>query len=128
MGIGRRRPPGEESTDVGPSGLEEADVVDYVVEEADGGITLRMTETRPWDGGADQVDQLMAKLNSYVAFIQSGDLEAEFPSAAGRPVRIVLQSWHMPEGEVTDALPTIRDGLAAMGVDFDVEVIGGAGW
>lgn len=113
---------------MGPSSLEQPDVVDYVVEEADGGITLRMTETRSWDGGAAQVDQLMAKLNSYVAFIRSGELDAEFPVAAGRPVRIVLQSWHMPQNEVTEALPTIRDGLAALGIEFDVEVTGGAGW
>ncbi|MBW3556236.1 MAG: hypothetical protein KY454_04760 [Actinobacteria bacterium] len=128
MGIGRRGARGDKSTKVGPSGLEQPDVVDYVVEEADGAITLRMTETRPWDGGPAQVDQLMAKLNSYVAFIRSGDLEAECIVAAGRPVRIVLQSWHMPQGEVTEAFPTIRDGLAGLGIEFDVEVAGGAGW
>lgn len=127
MGV-RRRPGGETSTDVGPSGLEEPDVVDYVVEEADGRVTLRMVETRPWDGGAAQVDQLMAKLNAYVAFIRSGELEAQLPVAAGRPVRVVLQAWHMPHGEVTEAFPTIREGLATLGVEFDVEVIGGAGW
>lgn len=116
------------ATDVGPSGLEQPDVVDRIVEEGDGSISLVIKETRPWDGGAAQVDQLVAKVNSYVTFVADGQLVEHVPDAEGRPVRIVLYAFFVPAGEVVEALGTIRAALAEKGLGLEVRIVGGAGF
>ncbi|MEO6120846.1 MAG: DUF6572 domain-containing protein [Acidimicrobiales bacterium] len=130
MGLRRRSDggDGDSCSDVGPSGLEQPDVVDYVVDEADGTISMVISETRPWDGGREQVDQLMAKVNAYVTFVGNGALVEQLPAAEGRPVRVLLHAFHVPAGEVTEALPILKDGLDSLGLGFDIQVLGGAGW
>ncbi len=118
----------EPSADLGPSGLEQPDVIDYVVEEADGTFSLVAVETRPWDGGRPQIDQLMAKVNAYAAYLLDGQLTRDHPGAQGRPVRVVLQAFYIPVGDVTEALGLIREALAGEGIGFDVTILGGAGF
>lgn len=116
------------SAELGPSGVERPDVVDYVVEEADGTFSLVAVETRPWDGGRGQIDQLVAKINSYVAYILDGQLTEDYPAARGRPVRVLLQAFCIPVGETTEALGVIRDALSGEGIGFDVTIVGVAGF
>ncbi len=103
-----------------PSGLEEPGIIDLITREFDGCIGLLMIENRPWDGGRPQVDQLLAKVTTYVEFATEGRLVQQVPAAEDQPVRVVLNTVHPPEGEAVEALRVVEEGLADVGIDFEV--------
>ena len=71
--------------------VENPHAVDFVsIDEETGDIVLTITDDLPWDGEHGHLMALQEKLNGYLSFIESGELLASRPEAAGRRVRIAL--------------------------------------
>ena len=71
--------------------VENPQVVDFIsIDDASGDIVLTITDDLPWDGDHGHLMALQEKLNGYLSFIESGELLASRPEAAGRRVRISL--------------------------------------
>lgn len=51
-------------------------------------VVLTIADHLPWDDEHEHVLILQEKLNTYLAFIESGEIDESYPSAAGRKVRI----------------------------------------
>ena len=101
--------------------VEDADTVDLVAEDADHRqVALIMVEPRPWEGSEEQVDQLLAKLNRYVAFALEGELLEKLPEVAGKSLRVQLDCASAPPDELLD---TLRAGLEQHNIGFTVNVI-----
>lgn len=64
--------------------------VDVVAESAEGIIELVIVQDQRWTGSAAQTSSLQAKVQTYVSFAVDGPLVQQFPEAAGRPWRIVI--------------------------------------
>src|ERR1700681_2135590 len=65
--------------------LDNLEVVDAVGTEKDGGtIVLTIFDAWDWDDRREHLLALQAKLNSYFAFVESGQIYEAYPSAAGR--------------------------------------------
>lgn len=102
--------------------IENAETVDLIAKDAGHGeVSLIMVEPRPWDGSEQQVDQLLAKLNNYVAFALEGELLEKMPEVEGRSLRVQLDCASPPPDELVE---TIRTGLAQHNIGFTVNVIG----
>ncbi|QOY94009.1 hypothetical protein IM543_21240 [Massilia sp. UMI-21] len=66
-------------------------VVDFIaVDHEANAIVLTIADHLPWEADAGHFAALQEKLNVYLAFIESGELLAAYPEAAGRKVRIAL--------------------------------------
>ena len=70
--------------------LFDATKVDLVAGSADGIIELVVVQDQHWTGSDAQVSSLQGKVQTYVSFAIDGGLAQQFPEAAGRPWRIVL--------------------------------------
>lgn len=70
-----------------------------------------MSEDRPWENGSPQLLQLQEKVNTYVGFVESGQLAEEVPHAAGRPVKFELMTLYPLHGMALDLVERLRDFL-----------------
>src|SRR3954452_7545798 len=113
MGFGKRQ---EES-------LFDAAKVDLVAESADGTIDLVMVQDQPWTGSDAQVSSLQGKVQTYVSFALDGGLAQQFPEAAGRPWRIVLDcQTGSPDARTQSVLDVLATRLPEYGGSLLVRV------
>lgn len=102
--------------------IEDPDVVDLVAEDADHRqVELIIVETRPWEGSDQQVDQLVAKLNSYLRFAFDGTLLEKFPEAEGKSLLVQLHC--ASPGPPDELVETIRRGLEQHNIGFAVDIL-----
>jgi hypothetical protein len=72
--------------------IDQTDTVDFVTIEKDSGnVLLTISDHLDWEAaeGAHLL-LLQSKLNAYLRFIESGELQQKFPESAGRDVVINL--------------------------------------
>src|SRR5262245_44754670 len=70
--------------------IEQADTIDFVsIDDASGRVLLTISDHLNWD--QDEGAHLLMrqeKINSYLRFIESGEISIKFPQAQGRNVTI----------------------------------------
>lgn len=105
--------------------VQDADTIDHITLSSDGSTcNLLMIEDRPFTGSPGQNDQIMEKINTYLAFLQTGQLAQQFPDMAGKRVAVRLVCHEEPRGEaLLGLLQTAGRLFAKHGADFSVEVI-----
>ena len=77
--------------------IEQADVVDIVhVDRESGAIVLTLIDNLDWDPSCDGEHLLMLqeKLNTYLRFIESGELLQHYPTYQGRKIVISVACAH----------------------------------
>ncbi|GAA4200996.1 DUF6572 domain-containing protein [Actinocatenispora rupis] len=105
--------------------VRDGDTVDSITRSADGtAVTLLMIEDRAFDGSRQQVEQVVAKVNTYLRFIQTGQIHRELPDTLGRELRVRLVCQQAPEDELmVTALRSAGGMFARHSVDFGVDVL-----
>lgn len=99
--------------------IENPQVVDFVsIDGETGDIVLTITDDLPWDGDHAHLVALQEKLNGYLGFIESGELLASRPEAAGRQVRIALVHREPLTGFATRFLDSARAIIVDAGFGF----------
>jgi len=88
-------------------------------------VVLMMLEERPWANDPEQLSQLEAKFNAYLAYVFDGHLAQQYPSYENRDVCFRLDCAQSPRGEVENMLRAIQSHAAGEGVRFVVHVIQG---
>jgi hypothetical protein len=77
--------------------------IDVVTEHpATGVFALILVETGPWKAGTEDAElrRIQARLYDCVDVAVDGHLAATYPKSLGRPVRIQLDTYDIPEGLV----------------------------
>ncbi|HLH96423.1 MAG TPA: DUF6572 domain-containing protein [Xanthobacteraceae bacterium] len=95
--------------------IDQTDKIDFVhIEYATGDVLLTISDHLSWDEdeGAHLL-LLQAKMNTYLAFIEGGQMYRDIPEARGRPVVINLVEKYPLSGEAESffglARKTIQD-------------------
>jgi hypothetical protein len=70
--------------------VDQTNVVDAIgVDNATGDVVLTITDHREWTGSDNEHRLLLQeKLNTYLSFVESGELLESYPNAKGRAVLI----------------------------------------
>jgi hypothetical protein len=85
-------------------------------------VVLLMLEERPWGAAPEQLRQLEAKFNSYLAYVLDGHMVKQYPQYAGKRVCIRLDCAAVP-GENEQAMLTAMGNFAASeNLSFEVNV------
>ncbi len=85
-------------------------------------VVLLMLEERPWGTEPEQLRQLEAKFNSYLAYVLDGHMLKQYPQYAGKRVCVRLDCA-APPGEGEQAMLTSMGNFAASeNLSFDVNV------
>jgi hypothetical protein len=79
--------------------LDNLEVVDTVGTETDSGtIVLTIFDAWDWDDQRAHLLALQAKLNSYLSFVESGQIYKDYPEASGKTLRIdVISRYPVPD-------------------------------
>jgi hypothetical protein len=83
--------------------LDKLEVVDAVGTEKDSGtIVLTLFDAWDWDNQRQHLLALQTKLNSYLGFVESGQIYKDYPEAAGKTLRIdVISRYPVPDAALT---------------------------
>ena len=84
---------------------------------------LIMVETRNCDGGRAQLEQLQAKVNSYLEFVLSGEFTRKYPQAAGKRIRFQLDCPAPPAGEAAGFLQRLEAALRKHGIRLTINIL-----
>jgi len=80
--------------------IDETSIIDFIsTEEGTDQVTLTISDHLDWSMETEHLLVLQSKMNTYLKFIESGELEQEFPSASGKEVVIeVVGKYPLSEG------------------------------
>ena len=88
-------------------GVEQTTVIDAIgIDKVSGAVHLTIADALEWDAG--HLRLLQDKLNTYLAFVESGELYSAYRGAAGRPVVFDVRLRHRPDAEATRFLEQAR--------------------
>jgi hypothetical protein len=105
------------------TGIANPAVIDlFGVDQNTGEVLLVMNESRPWDGGHEQLHEMQEKFNAYASFILDGEMTEAHPELVGRKARIELRCQHIPDEEALGLLRAIHDQLELQAVKVEVVV------
>lgn len=107
-----------------PTGIEYPDVIDLVTYDPKGEeFAVIMHEYRPWFASPARMDELIRKINSYLQFVESGNLVRKFPKAAGKKVRLQLDCSELPPTEIAELIQQSQQLLLGRGITFALNII-----
>ena len=67
--------------------IEQTDVIDIIsTDKMSGEVILTISDHLDWSDGIAHQLLLQAKLNRYLAFVESGEILESYPNAKGRPI------------------------------------------
>ena len=102
--------------------VEQTNVVDYVGTSKDGHeVILTISDQLEWDAENKHLRLLQGKLNSYLRFIESGEILDAYPSAKGKPIVIKIYALHTPDGDVLEFLASNKNTIEEAGIGFRLE-------
>jgi len=99
--------------------------IDFVARSRDDEALLVVVEDRDWGPRGELLEELQAKLNTYLGFAEE-QLLTEYPELTGLPLHIQLRTVHSPgplEREFFELVD--RHVLAPMGIKWSWQVIRG---
>jgi hypothetical protein len=107
--------------------ITEPRVIDIwaIPKEPPGNVLLLITDHLEWGSKAEQGEHLLLlqeKINTYIAFIESGEIYTEIPGALGmHPVIRVLGLYELPE-QAECFIERVTETLEAVGIGFEFEL------
>ncbi len=103
----------------------QTDRIDLVATRPDSSVVkLVITDVLDWDDFENHVRLLQDKLNTYLAFVETGQLARmkDPPIPRSPDIHIVLALPHAPTRDATALFAEVREFLANVNIAFDVEV------
>ena len=95
----------------------ETRVIDAVgIEKQSGKVILTVSDHLEWND--DHLPVLEAKLNAYIAFIESGELLDAYPAARARQPVIDVVCKYPPSEEAEEYFSKVKSVLRGAGVEF----------
>ena len=107
--------------------IEKSDVVDAVgIEKATADVVLTIIDYLDWESSeAKHLQMLEEKLNTYLRFVESGELLESYPNAAGRRSVISLVGRCEPSAAALRFLAAARQTVEAAGCGFRFQTYAG---
>lgn len=104
--------------------VDDPKVIDIIHSEKEGGsVTLTVTDHLEW-GDGEHLIKLQEKLDSYLAFIESGEIFEQYPGATGKVIKLNVVCKYRPDPEGEKFLSLCREVIAKAGFEFSHEAHG----
>lgn len=107
------------------AGVGDPTRIDIVTHDPDtDAVVLIMTEMREWGSGGRLLPDLQAKFNTYLSFVESGQLAEKYPSWREKPVRIRVDCARPPGPMEREFFRRVeREWLAPASIGLEVAVL-----
>jgi hypothetical protein len=99
--------------------VEDTQRIDIIgVDGKSGDVVLTIADHLDWSDEYDHLKALQEKLNTYLAFIESGQMNESYPSAQGRKPVIDVVFKYEPSSMALDFLERASPMAAAVGAEL----------
>jgi hypothetical protein len=99
------------------------EVVDVISIDLMGNAVLTISDELMWNDNSDHLIALQNKINTYLEFIESGNLYEEYPNAKGRNITINVAAKYEPNDSAKSFLDKAKEVLQSAGYEFEFKVI-----
>jgi uncharacterized protein DUF6572 len=103
--------------------VDQTQVIDVVSQDKDGTIVLSISDHLDWDNGKQHLLILQEKINTYLNFIDSGEIYERYPDAKGHPIQIDVRFHYQPNMEARAFLAKVKPIVENSGYSFRFEQI-----
>lgn len=102
--------------------IEQTGVVDAIgVDDSTGQVVLTISDHLEWDN--DHLLLLQEKLNTYLSFVESGELLESYPNAKGREVLINVVCKYAPDQHSNVFLRQVCGIVEGAGIKFNYHIL-----
>ncbi len=105
---------GEESA----MSVDQPGVIDIVSKDKTGRIVLSISDHLDWENTEEHLRLLQEKINTYLRFLDSGEVYEKYPDARGRPIQIEVVLHHPPSLEARSFLAKVKPIVEGSGYGF----------
>jgi hypothetical protein len=103
--------------------VEQLDVVDIVsIDTSSGNVILTISDHLDWSDSLAHQTALQAKLNRYLAFVESGEIFSRYPDAKNRSIVIKIIFKFKPDLSGCQFLARAQDVIKSAGFELQQEV------
>jgi hypothetical protein len=99
--------------------VDDPDTVDIMSIDASGAIVLTISDHLEWTDSRSHQFTLQAKMNRYLAFVESGEVLEHHPEAKGRPVVIQVVTKCEPDADGQAFLRRAQGVMEKAGFGFE---------
>ena len=106
--------------------IEETGIIDAIgIDRQSGSVVLTISDHLNWgeDIESEHLFLLQEKLNSYLRFIENGELHAVYPKAAGRSIVIQIVAKYLPSFEAEDFIAQASAVIEAAGYTLNFQTL-----
>ncbi len=103
--------------------VQDQDQIDFVSTHKDGYIILTISDHLEWDEKLEHLPVLQNKINSYLDFIESGQILTEYPNAEGKKIVIQIIAKFNPDEKAYTFLKLARETIQSVGHDLKIGFI-----
>ena len=104
--------------------IEQENVIDLISHnEEEGYVALTIVDHLEWDEENEKLLKLQDKINAYLSFVESGQIEKEYPLSKGKNIHIQLNCMHEPNEDGLRFLDLIDPIITGAGFKFEWEVL-----
>lgn len=100
--------------------VEQTNIVDFIGINPDSqNVILTLVDPLPWTSGdRDHLFMLQEKVNSYLSFVESGEILNSYPEAKDREVTINIVFKYKPNGAALEFLERAQAAIQAAGMEL----------
>lgn len=103
--------------------VENADVVDIIsTDKRSGDIHLTVSDHLDWSDSTGHQVLLQAKLNKYLAFVESGEILERYPHTKGKRIALKIVFKFKPDAEGRKFLTKAKKIVESAGFGFTCEI------
>jgi len=102
--------------------LSDSEKIDFIGISPDGYCVLTVADDLDWDDTEAHVERLKAKLNTYVHFVHSGEMERAYPAGKGSELKILVALRSAPPPPGVEFFTEAKDKINTLGIEFSWQV------
>jgi hypothetical protein len=101
--------------------VDQSQVIDVVSKNKKGTIVLSISDHLDWDETEKHLRVLQEKINTYLVFLDSGEVYRKYPEAKGCPIEIEVMFHYRPSPEARFFLAKVKPIVESSGYGFRFE-------
>lgn len=102
--------------------VDQTNVVDIVAEDSSGAILLVISDHLDWSNSRQHLFTLQEKVNTYIRFVDSGEIYEKYPKARDRVIQIDVRFHRTLPLQARSFLERMRSDVERFGFQFRYEV------
>lgn len=107
--------------------VEDEGVVDFIgIDKSDSAVVLTVSDHLDWSDSVQHQTILQAKLNRYLAFVESGELLERYPAGKGLRVKFKVVFKFKPDASAQEFLSKAKEVIKSAGFTLETTVFAGS--